>query len=485
MSEKGSNRNVQLSQEEGLLSQRFLPTQEFKTYPARWTVLLIYGLGSLVNAAIWISFASINSITREYYGVNDSAVNMLSVVYMILYIPGSFLASYLFVKLGLRGTMLTANVLNLLGAVLRYASAKNDQHPNDGGFGLLIVGQSLCGLVQPIFVNASAKIAATWFALESRDIATVIASMTNPIGTGLGQIWASLIVNDNGGIPLFLLTQFICSALVVVLVYFFFQDSPPTPPSFSQSTRHFSRQVSQVESKRFSHVTAEAGEEMSPYSMEDFKKLFRQPNFVWLSVGFGIGLAYFNSFVTVLGRLTEILDYSSDDAGILGALLLGFGLVGCAVAGPLMDYTHKYKTILRIFSTLAVCSVLSLCVVLRPNNFAALAIVISCLGFFMLPLLPISIECIVECTYPTPEEITSGIMISMGNVLSIGITFALQELINYSGKYQGIFVPYNYLQLGILVVTFMFIMRFNGSYKRLEAEHQSHSLATSNTDTLS
>ncbi|GAB5361541.1 hypothetical protein AAMO2058_000721800 [Amorphochlora amoebiformis] len=471
-----------------------MPPREFKVYPARWVTLILFGMASLMNAVIWITFAPINSITGNFYDVNDTAVNMLSVVYMIVYIPGTYLSSFLFWRVGLRWTILAANILNVLGATLRLASVKNNMEQNINGYVLLLIGQTLCGLGQPIYVNGSARIAATWFTVEGRDIATVIASMFNPVGTGVGQILPALLVNSSGEGMLYLfLTELIAFGAILVLSFAFLQDMPPTPPSFTETTRQASRQVSNInlppehtesmlnEFKNDLNIPALALPRMltlggprsggSPCTCSDLKMLFSHPPFVKLCIGFGLGLAYFNTLVTVLGRQTEILGYSDDDAGLFGALILGFGLLGCAVAGPVMDCTHRYKTVLKIAATLALASVLGLVFALRPNNTVALCIVFSAQGFLLLPLLPTAFECMVECTYPMPEEVTNGTMLSIGNVLSIGTTFLWQYLINQNGDgYKGMFVPYNYLQVGMMFLALIFIYSFDGKYHRLEMD---------------
>mmetsp|Transcript_29087 Transcript_29087/g.49311 ORF Transcript_29087/g.49311 Transcript_29087/m.49311 type:complete len:504 (+) Transcript_29087:117-1628(+) len=437
--------------------------EEYKMYSSRWIALAVYALGSLANAMIWISFAPIATVVSHTYSVNNTAVNMLSVIFMILYIPGTYLASYLFKRFGLRGTILAANTLNVAGSVLRFASivGSKDSKANNGGYALLLIGQGMCGLVQPIFVNAAALIAATWFALEQRDLATVIASMANPIGTGVGQILPAMLVNEEGsGMSSLLLIQFAISGSILLLAYFLFLDKPPTPPSYTETLRYSHRISDQSE------IIQDGG----PFFWHQISSLLKNRNFIKLAFGFSIGLAYFNSLATVLGQQVNILGYTDNDAGIFGALILGFGLIGCAIVGPIMDATHRYKTILKTFSVMTFVTVLALCGSLRPNNHVALLIIFSVLGFFVLPLLPLSFECMVECTYPVSEEVTNGIMLSMGNILSIGITFAWQSLIEKTSSYRGVYVSYNFLQVGIFVVCGFFILSFNGNYNRLNAE---------------
>ncbi len=49
----------------------------------------IFGGVTFTNAFIWITFAPIATYTKTYYGVTDFWVNMLSVSFMVLYLPGS------------------------------------------------------------------------------------------------------------------------------------------------------------------------------------------------------------------------------------------------------------------------------------------------------------------------------------------------------------------------------------------------------------
>ena len=60
----------------------------FTTYSSRWGMLFIFSLLSFVNAMLWVSFASIQQATSKFYTVTTFWVNMLSMSYMILYIPG-------------------------------------------------------------------------------------------------------------------------------------------------------------------------------------------------------------------------------------------------------------------------------------------------------------------------------------------------------------------------------------------------------------
>lgn len=74
-------------------------TEELPTvYKRRWLILGIFVLYSASNAMQWIQYSIIANIITEFYGVSSTAVDWTSMIYMILYIPTIFPASFLLDK---------------------------------------------------------------------------------------------------------------------------------------------------------------------------------------------------------------------------------------------------------------------------------------------------------------------------------------------------------------------------------------------------
>jgi hypothetical protein len=46
----------------------------------------------------------------------------------------------------------------------------------------------LAAIAQPMFNSLPVVLAATWFSMSERDVATAIASLFNPLGNALGQV---------------------------------------------------------------------------------------------------------------------------------------------------------------------------------------------------------------------------------------------------------------------------------------------------------
>lgn len=76
-----------------------LPPGEFKVYKRRWLVLAIFVMYSASNALQWIQYSIIANIVQRYYDITSTWVDWTSMIFMILYIPLIFPASWILDKL--------------------------------------------------------------------------------------------------------------------------------------------------------------------------------------------------------------------------------------------------------------------------------------------------------------------------------------------------------------------------------------------------
>jgi predicted MFS family arabinose efflux permease len=152
-------------------------TTNYRVYGIRWIQLLIYVLVTFANSIHGMTFVSIESQTSMFYSITTTQVNILAIVFLFLYIPGTILSIWLSRKCSMRRTMIIGSILNL-GVLIRLLSLIK---PNIG-YAALLVGQLFPAIAAPFFLNSAALFAARWFAPSQRDIATAIGSMANPIG---------------------------------------------------------------------------------------------------------------------------------------------------------------------------------------------------------------------------------------------------------------------------------------------------------------
>ena len=70
----------------------------YPVYSIRWLMLAMFVFYSASNAFQWTQLVIITSILEKYYNVTPLAVYWTSMIYMVLYIPLIFPASWLLDK---------------------------------------------------------------------------------------------------------------------------------------------------------------------------------------------------------------------------------------------------------------------------------------------------------------------------------------------------------------------------------------------------
>lgn len=75
---------------------------KLKRYKRRWGMLAIIASLNACNALFWLSFAPVALTASRYYNVSTIWIDMMSIVFMILYIPAGVISSWVLDKYGLR-----------------------------------------------------------------------------------------------------------------------------------------------------------------------------------------------------------------------------------------------------------------------------------------------------------------------------------------------------------------------------------------------
>lgn len=315
-------------------------------YPARWWTLGMFCAMSLSTATMWVTFAPISDDTSTYFGdIGNTAVNMLAVIYQILYPPGTYLCVLCMKKYGLRGNLLIGATLTFLGSLVRVVAVSYRYELGSGAaYALVLAGQSLGALAQPMFVNVPAAIAAKWFPVKEREIATTIASLFNPLGNAFGQVLPPIFVKEAGDDDHVsgMRDLMICEAIVIfvplVVAFVFFRSEPPSPPSHSTRLRTTVGNDA-TDGKSSSHAVA-----------DEFWELMRNKDYLILLLSFSVGLGLFNSILTLIYQIISPYGYSSDDAGTFGAVLIVCGLVGAAFTGERISKSVSCDITLNTFA---------------------------------------------------------------------------------------------------------------------------------------
>mmetsp|Transcript_25737 Transcript_25737/g.33607 ORF Transcript_25737/g.33607 Transcript_25737/m.33607 type:complete len:261 (+) Transcript_25737:3-785(+) len=258
------------------------------------------------------------------------------------------------------------------------------------------------------------------------------------------------------------MTECIWTALVVCFVYVLFQERPLHPPSISESNRQ--------EQDRQKNV------------IKELRELFLNKSFMILVICFGVlGLGLFNCLTTVMEQLIAPAGYSADDASLFSGLLVGCGIISAVLVGFALDRTHMYNPFLKCGFVLAGCLFIVMLFALRPDNKSLLAIIFGGMGATMLPLLPLSFECAIECSYPISEDLSSGVLMSAGQVSGIFYILVVNMLLDKQPEYESYVFQPVYVVFLVSCVCFMTGGCFyRGKYLRLEAERENERLEESN-----
>jgi len=424
--------------------------------------------------------------------------------FMMLYLPGSLLGSWLINSFSFRTSILIATAVNLAGCAIRLASVffANGVHtaPTSLGYILLLLGQCFCALSQPFMCNTAAKMAGEWFPAAEQNVATTIGSLINPLGNALGQVVPSIFVsctvgmNAEGNCPRqhiegffrLLLVQAVMSVLVMIWTWTCFLSEPKYAPSEAALQRRELRESP----SQLPHMETETPlQEM----MSFFNELCKNKDFMILTLGFGIGLGLFNAFLTLIDQIIQPVFYTEmtngtmpvtwrkdtttaqNYSGLYGGALIITGLIGASIVGPILDKYHCYKTVLKVGLIGAVVMMTGFIFVLRPGDMYVwlMGVFLALMGMFMVPILPTALEVGVECTYPVPEEYSSGFLMSVGQLFGIVFSFTMPSLLQMEPNWylmNSQITPFGIFTFSIIGAGGVFMFIFDGQYKKQAAE---------------
>ncbi len=384
---------------------------EYQVSSFRWATIVLFVFAGVANAMVLLSWSPISDKANDYWdGIGLTFVNLLNVIFQIMYLPGTLLALRISDKNLLRNVLLTGGALSTVGCFIRLiGSLTRDDIGAPGSYALMLIGTALVGLAQPFYLNMPAKIAATWFAVSERDVATTLCSLANPLGSAIGSFIPPMFVtsddteNVKNGIRTLMIVQLSITAVALLFTFFFFQDEPPTPPTASAKSMQMNKQHTAM----FAEVS----------------KLFQNFEYVKLFFSFTIILGSLNALAALLNQLPG--NYSNSEVGSTGAALIMAGFFGAFLTGFLLDYSKAYRTVLKAAYYLAVvCWVffLSSC---RDNNFVLFVISAAFLGFFTLPTSKLEMCFFFVCVFRNLQFIFCDVYFfpHTGEVFSYHLTF--------------------------------------------------------------
>jgi len=388
----------------------------YKLYPYRWVVLAVFMFVNLTIQILWIAYAPITILASEFYGVSDSKIGMLSMVFMIVFIPLSIPVSWGIDTYGFRNVVSIGAVFMAVFGILRGLVGSN--------YTLTLISTIGIAVAQPFLLNAWTKVPAQWFDIKERATAVGLVTLASLIGTAVGMVLTPELVKTLA-IDRVQLVYGIITAVSTLLFLILAREKPATPP-------------------------CAPGEEVRALMLDGLKHALSVPRFwIYLVISF-VGLGLFNGITTWVEPIIRPRGFTPDDAGTLGALMLGGGLVGAVVMPIFSDKLHKRQIFIFLGFALAIPGLIGVTYATSPWLLFLSAI---WMGFFLVSANPIGMQYAAEITHPTPEGTSNGLIQLFGQASVVFVT-----IMDWMKTSDGSFTPSLLLLIGLLVLSSILIV---------------------------
>ena len=384
--------------------------EKLQVYGYRWVLLIVFMLGNLSLQILWISYATVTLEAAAYYGVGAFEILFLSTIFMITYVPVSFVATWFINKFGFRIGVGLGAMLNGVFGLLRVFAGPN--------YLLVLFIQIMISVGQPFFLNSVSLLSANWFPESERTTATGLSVNSQLLGIALGMILTPVLAAVYS-FEMMLLIYGLYALIIGIVFVIVARDNPPTPPSITVSK----------ESKVIKGST---------------KVLLSSKQFWILIVIFFVGLGAFNMVTTYIELIAAPRGLNTIEVGNLGGLLILGGILGNVLMSILADKLRK-RALLIQFSLLI--GVASFFLISFANTTFMLYLSGFLLGFGLLSVGPVIFELAVDITVPAPEASSNGMLMVVGSISGIIFILGFEGFTTPSGDYLPALIVLSVLSL--------------------------------------
>jgi MFS family permease len=345
---------------------------EVKIYPYRWVVLIVFMLINVMVQVLWICYAPIATVAASNFGVSRDSVDLLANLFMLIYLPVSFLASWGIDRIGFKKAVGFGASLMAAFAIVRAVFPFS--------YTAALIGTIGISIGQPFLLNAFTKLAALWFPQKQRATITWVIFLALFVGIGLGETLGPALLASAGFAGIQLIYA-IATAVCVLLFLVFARSSPPTPAS-------------------------PPGEETRALVLDGLKQILKKRDVYLLSLALFIGSGIVNGVFTLIDGIGKEKSFDVSQGVLLTTILLLGGIVGSIVIPAVSDALRRRKTLLLIGLFLAVPATLGLAL---GRSFPVEIVSFFVMGFCITGLTPLAYQYGAEITHPAPEGTSNGI----------------------------------------------------------------------------
>jgi FLVCR family MFS transporter 7 len=123
--------------------------ESYQKDSGRFVIAIISSLVNAASANMWVTYASVTPSAAAFYATPSTfGINLLSLLFMIVFIPMSPVSSWILDTRGPRDSLVLGGALNALGALLKWISVYTSSP-----YATLIVGQIFGAIAQPFILN--------------------------------------------------------------------------------------------------------------------------------------------------------------------------------------------------------------------------------------------------------------------------------------------------------------------------------------------
>ncbi|MEQ2295842.1 hypothetical protein AMECASPLE_018698 [Ameca splendens] len=156
-----------------------LQIPETKLYHRRWVMLFLFSAVSANNAFMWFQYGIISNIFMRFYNVDSLAIDWLSMMYLLTYVPLILPVLWLLDNRGIRDVVLVGSAFNCIGTWIKIGSASPDM------FLLTFFGQFVCSVATVFVLGIPSYLASVWFGENEVSTACSIGVLGNQVGLEL------------------------------------------------------------------------------------------------------------------------------------------------------------------------------------------------------------------------------------------------------------------------------------------------------------
>ncbi|ACT00546.1 MFS transporter [Paenibacillus sp. JDR-2] len=357
----------------------------------KWIILLSIVPVIVSTEMMWLSLAPISSLAEDFYGVGSMSVTLCSMSFMIMFILFSMPASWVIDRWGYKASLLIGAGLTAVFSLLRALYAED--------FTLVLIFQFILAIGQPFLLNIATKVASDWFPLRERSTAAGILTLAQYIGFIVPMALAPAIA-EASGIPNLFMWFAVFAIVAACLAAAFVPVKPPAPLTNTtprQEVLRFQSIGLLIENKSY---------------------------FLILLVSF-ICIGIFNTILTLLETILTPRGFTSEEAGLVGAVFIVAGIIG-AVALPILSDKYRIRAPFFIAAiTLLIPAYLGLTF---AEQFVPVTVIAGLAGFTIMGVAPILFQHGSELAYPVREGTSLGMILLMGQVSGIAFVYLFEVL---------------------------------------------------------